>query len=493
MCELIAHDSAVQDLIAREKAAEIASAFGPISADGAAMPSEDDAGWMRQIKIHSRTGEPLPTIDNVWTILEHDPNLKGRFALNKFAGRGEVLAPLPWCQDDTRRLWEDNDNAGIYWYLEKFYQISSNNRVDGALSLHSHTHAFNDVTGYLSALQWDGAPRLDTLFVDYLGAEDTGYTRAVTRKAFVAAVARAMTPGSKFDQMTILAGPQGVGKSTLLCKMSRGWFNDSIRTFEGKEASELLQGVWIVEIAELQAFRSSDINCIKQFISQQADRFRAAYGRHVKEMPRCCVFFGTTNSHDYLRDRTGNRRFWPVDVGVRAVSKSVFNGLDGEVDQLWAEAVARWRLGETLYLPKELQAAAEAEQEEHRETSPREGIIEDFVNKQVPADWGKWPIDRRRLYWGCSVVGELPELVPRDRVCALEVWCEALGGDAKQIHYFGALGSAASTCAYFKSVNRSASAHYFVDSNGIWQCVEDKDAAWHCRNRHCIWTGRYWR
>ena len=435
MCELAAKDPAVQDLIAREKVTEITEAFSPIGNGNAAAPSEEDAGWMRQLKTHSRTGEPLPTIDNVWTILEHDPNLKGRFALNKFAGRGEVLAPLPWCQDDTRRLWEDNDNAGIYWYLEKFYQISSNNRVDGALSLHSHTHAFNDVTDYLGALQWDGTPRLDTLLVDYLGAEDSEYTRAVTRKAFVAAVARAMTPGIKFDQMTILTGPQGIGKSTLLCKMSRGWFNDSIRSFEGKEASELLQGVWIVEIAELQAFRSSDINRIKQFISQQADRFRAAYGRHVKEMPRCCVFFGTTNSHDYLRDRTGNRRFWPVDVGVRAVSKDVFNDLDGEVDQLWAEAVARWRLGETLYLPKELQATAEAEQEEHREASPREGIIEDFVNKQVPADWSKWPIDRRRLYWGGSIVGEKPELVPRDRVCALEVWCEALGGDAKQMKY----------------------------------------------------------
>ena len=132
--------------------------------------------------------------------------------------------------------------------------------------------------------------------------------------------------------------------------MSRGWFNDSIRTFEGKEASELLQGVWLVEISELDAFRRTDVSRIKQFLSQRADRFRAAYGRHVKEMPRRCVFFGTTNTGDYLQDKTGNRRFWPVDVGLRPSVKSVWNDLDNELDQMWAEAMVLWRIGEPLYL-----------------------------------------------------------------------------------------------------------------------------------------------
>lgn len=428
MLELAAGDPTVKELLAKEKAEEIASAFGSPQAD------PEDLNWMGQLKTHPKTGVTLPTIDNVWIILEHDPNLKGKFALNKFAGRGEVLGALPWSQDGQRRLWEDNDNAGIYWYLEKFYQISSNSKVDGALSLHSNQHSFNDVTDYLGGLRWDGVARLDTLLIDYLGAADTAYTRAVTRKAFTAAVARAMTPGTKYDQMTILSGPQGIGKSTLLRKMSRGWFNDSIRTFEGKEASELLQGVWLVEIAELQAFRSTDISRIKQFVSQQADRFRAAYGRHVKEMPRCCVFFGTTNSREYLRDRTGNRRFWPVDVGAETPTKNVFRDLDGEVDQLWAEAVARWKIGEPLYLSSELEALAREEQEEHRESSPREGMIQDFVTRQVPADWSKWDRSRRQTFWNGGIAGDLP-LIDRDRVCALEVWCEALGGDPKAMKY----------------------------------------------------------
>ena len=398
---------------------------------------EDDGDWRRSLKVHSKTGLPLATIDNVWMILEHDPNLKGKFAINEFAGRGEVLGPLPWAKDGKRRLWDDNDNAGLYWYLEKLYQISSNGKVDGALSLHSNAHSFNDVTAYLNGLTWDGVPRLDTMLIDYLGAADTPYVRAVTRKALTAAVARAMSPGCKFDSMTILTGPQGIGKSTLLYKLSRGWFNDSIRTFEGKDASELLQGVWLVEIAELQAFRNSDISRIKQFVSQQADRFRAAYGRHVKEMPRRCVFFGTTNSSEYLRDRTGNRRFWPVDVGTQPATKNVFRDLDEERDQLWAEAVVRWRLGEPLYLSGDLEEAARAEQERHRETSPREGLIQEFVGRRVPEDWSRWELDRRRMFWGGGVAGDVP-LVERDRVCALEIWCEALGGDPKQMKYLDA-------------------------------------------------------
>lgn len=430
MCALAAEDKKVSGLLLQERWSEATGEFSSVSSGG----ETEDLKWMTQLKVSSKTGLPQATIDNIWIILENDPQLKGKFALNRFAGRGEVLAPLPWSNQTKRRLWDDNDNQGLYWYLEKFYQITGTAKIDGALSLHSTTHAFNEVTAYLEQLQWDGVFRLESLLVNYLGAEDTPYTRAVTRKAFTAAVARAMVPGTKFDIMTILSGPQGIGKSTLLDKMSRGFFNDSIRTFEGKEASELLQGVWLVEISELDAFRRTDVSRIKQFLSQRADRFRAAYGRHVKEMPRCCVFFGTTNTNDYLQDKTGNRRFWPVDVGLRAASKSVWNDLPRELDQLWAEAVFYWRLGEPLYLTGELAEAAKAKQEEHREVSAREGLILEFLDKEVPIDWSSWPLDRRRMFWSGNAVGDL-RLVPRGRVCALEVWCELLNGQQKDVRY----------------------------------------------------------
>ena len=288
---------------------------------------------------------------------------------------------------------------------------------------------------YLSKLSWDGYPRLDTLLIEYLGAMDRPYVRAVTRKAFTAAVARAMTPGCKYDTMLILAGAQGLGKSTLLDKMSRGWFNDGIRTFEGKEASELLQGVWLVEIGELDAFRQTDVARIKQFLSLRADRFRAAYGRHVKDIPRCCVFFGTTNTAMFLRDRTGNRRFWPVDVGLQPRIKTVWDDLDDDtIDQIWAEAVMRWRLGESLFLTGELEDEAKKEQEDHREISSKEGIILDFVERQVPEDWQKWSLDKRRLFLNGTVEGNVT-LVPRNRICALEIWCEAFGGQPRDFRY----------------------------------------------------------
>ena len=274
MCELATQDPDVSALMSQERYQEAVKDFEGVEATNDAEP----ANWMDRLEINSQTGLPKATIDNVWIILENDPLLKGKFALNQFAGRGEVLDALPWNASTKRRLWDDNDNNGLYWYMEKVHHITGNGKIDGALSLHTTQHAFNEVQDYLQSLKWDGVPRLDTLFIDYLGAEDSPYTRAVTRKAFTAAVTRAMVPGSKYDNMLILAGPQGIGKSTLLDKMSRGWFNDSIRTFEGKEASELLQGVWLVEIGELDAFRKTDVACIKQFLSLRSDRFRAAYG-----------------------------------------------------------------------------------------------------------------------------------------------------------------------------------------------------------------------
>lgn len=429
MCHFATADQRVSQLLAKERAA---AALTDFSALGEA--EEESLDWALGLEMNKQTGALKSTIDNVWIILDHDPNLKGAFALNEFAGRGEVLGSLPWSGFTKRRAWADNDTQGLYWYLEKTYKITGNGKIDGALSLHSEKHKFNEVRDYLTGLAWDGTPRLDSLIIDYLGAQDTPYVRAVTRKAFVAAVARAMTPGCKYDTLLILSGPQGIGKSTLLDKMSRGWFNDSIRTFEGKEASELLQGVWLVEIGELDAFRRSDETRIKQFLSTRSDRFRAAYGRHVQDTPRCCVFFGTTNNATFLRDRTGNRRYWPVDVGVEERRKRVWEHLEGELDQLWAEAVTRWHTGEPLTLPEALEIAAREVQEAHRETSSKEGIILDFLEKPVPEDWQRWPLDKRRLFLQGAIPTEL-SLVPRERVCALEVWCEAFGGQMKDLRY----------------------------------------------------------
>lgn len=447
MCEFAVADRATATLLAQRRTEAAAKDFAIAAASAAAGPGGATPGgggaaadpgavaeawaWQSKLALHSKSGAVLPTIDNICVILENDPLLKDKFALNEFAGRGEVNGALPWNASTERRMWSDTDTNGLYWYIERAYDITKRANIDSALDIHASRHSFNEVTDYIDGLAWDGVARLDTLFIDYLGAEDCDYTRAVTRKAFTAAVARAKDPGCKYDNMLILCGAQGIGKSTLLDKMAKGWFNDSIRTFEGKEASELLQGVWIVEVAELDAFRRSDVSRIKQFLSLKMDIYRAAYGRFKQEFKRKCVFFGTCNETSFLQDTTGNRRFWPVDVGVCMHPKTVFADLtDDVVDQLWAEAKVRWQCGEQLYLSGAVEEDAKVRQELHREENPWAGAIEDFLNKPIPDDWLAWPINRRRDYWAGAVANggaNAYKLVQRDRVCPAEIWCECLG------------------------------------------------------------------
>ena len=411
----------------------IDTGLGDLVNGGEATQAGDVGGnWQLLLKRNQQTGEVKSTIDNIMLILEHDPRIRGKFALNEFTGRGEILDVLPWSTGgrESRRMWSDTDSNALYWWMEKTWGITGRGNIDSALDVHAKLHAFNPVVDYLTGIKWDRTPRLDTLFVDYLGAEDSEYTRTVTRKCFVAAVARAMNPGCKFDNMLILCGPQGIGKSTILDRMSKGWFNDSIRTFEGKEASELLQGVWIIEVAELDAFRRTDVSCIKQFLSLTSDRYRQAYGRNVTEFKRRCVFFGTCNNIDFLQDTTGNRRFWPVDARVQAPTKDVFIDLTtAEIDQIWAEAYFRFITGEQIFLSGEAAEAAMTKQEAHRERSIQEGAIVEFMNRKVPQDWAKWPVDRRRDFWAGGVKGddETVQLVERKMICAAEVWREMYG------------------------------------------------------------------
>ncbi|MGM9936579.1 MAG: VapE domain-containing protein [Candidatus Ornithomonoglobus sp.] len=430
MCKLAVADSDVATLMNKERHEEAVKDFA------GAVSDEDDINWMSKLKKSETTGAIAKTTDNVIIILENDPLLKGRIAEDDFSHRITVLNTLPWDPVRTgRRIWDDSDESGVRWYMEQAYGITGKDKIKDAVAICSRRHAFDDVKAYLDSLQWDGIPRLDTLFIDYLGADDNEYTRAVTRKAFVAAAARTYRPGTKFDVMTILAGKQGIGKSTLLRKMGRyKWFTDSIRTFDGKEVCELIQGMWIIEISELDALNKTDSNKVKQIMAQETDRFRAAYGRNVQDCPRRCIFFGTTNDSEFLRDATGNRRFWPVDTGERQPVKSVFHDLDNEVDQLWAEAVYRYKLDESLIMPEELEDLAKKAQEEHRSTSIYEGAIRDYLERKVPANWSRMTLAERQVFLNNNDVGD-QELVERDRVCALEVWREVLGGELRNMRY----------------------------------------------------------
>lgn len=399
------------------------------TADAEISEGTDD-GWLDLLELDNK-GFVKKTINNVTTVLEHDPALKGKVVVDEFAACGLLMGPVPWDPYAEKRRWTDVDDAGFYRYMESRYGITGRDKLDAGLLIVSNDHKINDVREYLLGLSWDNVKRLDTVFIDYLGAEDNLYTRTVTRKSLTAAVARALEGGIKFDYMTILAGDQGIGKSTLLATLGKEWFSDSLTTFEGKEAAELIQGTWINEIGELTAMTKQETNAVKQFLSKTHDIYRAAYGRRTEKYPRRCVFFGTSNDDEFLKDYTGNRRFWPIDVGIHTPTKNVWEDLPGEVDQIWAEAVMVYRLGEKLYLPKDVEALAKEQQEAHRESASKEGIIREFLDKKIPKNWYSLDLMARRQFLNGNLRVDDAEIVPRWKVCSGEIWQECLGSDIK--------------------------------------------------------------
>ncbi|MED1642314.1 virulence-associated E family protein [Brevibacillus agri] len=428
MCAFALQDAGVAALMNQERYEKAVQEFGEPAVKSEVL--NDDRSWIQKLEISPTTGKPAKTAHNVLVVLTHDPTVRGKIYRDTFTDRIMGRGPLPWPprnKTDKTFAWSDADEHGLFIYIERVLGFRTEGAIRSALVWCSEHNAINPVEEYLKSLRWDGVPRLDTLYTDYLGAENHPFIRMIARKAFVAAVARAMTENVKFDYMTVVCGPQGIGKSTLFRKLGKDWFSDSLKTFEGKEAEELIQGKWIVEIAELQAFNRVDVNRIKQFLSKIDDQYREAYGRNVKNQVRRSIFFGTTNDHEYLHDPTGNRRFWPVDARPEHATKSVFRDLtEEEIDQIWAEAVMRWQVGEPLYLSPEMEEEAERRRQEHMVRDPLEGIIEEFIERPVPADWLKWDLERRLMFWGGGMQYDGP-LVQRDRVCAAEIWRECLG------------------------------------------------------------------
>lgn len=400
---------------------------------GQDKPTLDDVSWMRTAGLQTGEGGAYKkTVDNIIRILTYDPMLRGKIAIDEFSVRGLALGALPWNASEEKRLWSDTDDAGLQWYLENKYNITGKDKVMNALLLVSEQHRINEVKDYLLSLTWDGVPRVNTVLHDYLGAQQNEYVAAVARKSLAAAVARAMEPGCKYDYVPVLVGPQGIGKSTFLATLGKDWYSDSLQSFEGKEAAEMIQGIWINEVGEMAGYNKSESAVVKQFLSKRDDIYRQAYGRRTAKFPRKCVFFGTSNTYDFLKDLTGNRRFWPVDVGQLPAAKSVWEDLPNEVDQIWAEALHYYRQQEALYFETpELQSLADVEQDSHRETNVKEGLIKAFLDKEVPVNYYKMDLSARRMYWNGTAMAAAT--MPREKTCALEIWCECLGGDPRYL------------------------------------------------------------
>ena len=419
MAHLASEDKRVKAQIVADRMAEAAEDFE-------VLPEETD--WRTKLAVTEK-GVLAQTIDNVVIILTHDPKLAGRLALNEMEHQIVTLSSLPWDKSTGPRQWNDADDAALRYYLERTYGLSGKDRIFDAVNVVAKQNAFHPVRDYLDACEWDGVPRVETLLIDYLGAEDNEYTRAVTRKALVAAVARIYKPGCKFDYMLTLRGRQGLGKSALIAKLGGKWFSDSFTTLQGKDAYEQVLGVWIMEVGELAGMRKAEAETIKLYISKQVDRFRPAYGRRTQEFPRQCVFIGTTNESQFLRDSTGNRRFWVVDTPNDA-PRDMWDDLTPEkVALIWGEAVQMYRKGEQLYLPKELERIAREVQEAYEEENPRVGIVAAYLDRLLPEGWDDLDLYTRRQWLETDAVGT----VPRTRVCTLEIWAEALGGNPDKL------------------------------------------------------------
>ena len=416
MCDLARQDDRVKVQLYQDRKAEIDDAFDEVSDDA----GEDD--WIKKLEV-GKNSEYLSTIKNCRIILNNDPGLAGKFGLDEMEQKISVMAKTPWPGGRCPRNWEDTDDAGLRDYIEDRYKLSCKEKIFDALNLTAREHAFHPVRDYLDSCEWDGIPRVETLFVDYLGAEDCPYTRTITRKTLAAAVARIYEPGCKFDCVLTLRGKQGIGKSTFIKKLGVKWSSDSFNTLQGKESYEQLLGVWLIEISELSALRKFEVEQIKMYISKQTDRFRPAYGRRIQEFPRQCIFFATTNSTSILRDSTGNRRWWIMDTPNKPTKNWSTEFTPEEVKQVWAEAKVIYEAGEPLFLDDEMDAILRQVQTLYEEENPKVGIVEEYLERLLPKDWENKDTYSRRTWLESDAEGE----VRRDKVSAIEIWAEALG------------------------------------------------------------------
>lgn len=423
MEELAGKDPEVRRQDAEETRRRVREDFA--EAAGAAATEADDA-WLEKLD-RGKKGQVANSAANALAIALNAPGLKGNLRRDLLARRDYAERDLPWRKVRKQSwTWTDADDANWRNYLAA-YGVTTKQYAQDALEIAFDRAAFHPVRRYLLGLpEWDGRPRLDRLLTDYLGAADDALTRAVARKALTAAVARVMDErpgGVKFDYCTVLAGPEGIGKSTLVRRLFAPWFTDSVTTLSGKEAMEQLQGAWGVELGELSAIRRTELEGVKAFLSKTEDRYRPAYGRNTEIAPRQCVFFATTNEKEFLKGDTGNRRFWLVDCPGAFPPAPWSEEARG---QIWAEALRRWRDGEPLWLGPELEAAMRQRQEAHHEgaSDPRPGMIAAYLDLPLPADWARRDVNQRACYVADEEAQEREGSARRDRVCAAEVLCE---------------------------------------------------------------------
>jgi hypothetical protein len=337
--------------------------------------------------VKTSKGAPVACLATAMHFLRNDRNWAGVLAHDLFSDKRMLMAPIPVVNGQKpndfspRPITDDDIVDAVVWFEANLKIKLGKGIVGDALMRRAGECPFDPLVDALRSLRWDGKPRLKTWLRDYCGALESGeqsldYLGVVGERWMISAVARAMRPGCKVDSVMVFVGKQGRGKSTMareLC-FNPGWFSDSIpHRLESKDAADHVRGLWIIEFAELAAMTRGEVEDTKAFISRQVEHFRPAYARTEVTYARRCVFFGSTNTDDFLKDTTGNRRFWPVNI-ERDINIAKIRA---DRDQFWAEAVARFDAGEQWHLTNEEAGLAEMKQSIHIFKDGRVDILRD--------------------------------------------------------------------------------------------------------------------
>ena len=482
MAELAAGDARVRDSIIESsfgdlgKIAPVSEGSGRvntvkpesntvISGDDDADEAENDGAWKAELTIDKKTGKPERTLNNACCILYHAPDFKGKLSYCKMGGLIYVTRPMPWVHTERGmteeeekwvmggdwlttsdiyrqkgyhgpprmegRVWDDQDRTELYKYFERLgYTVNQthNGVLDNAILNTAFKASTDPIREYLLGLTWDGTKRLDEVFIRWLGAEDCPLNREITRLWMIGAVDRAIRPGCQFDSVLVFCGEQGIGKTKLLRMLAGEYYINSIQaTSMDKSTAELLQGKWIVELGELDSVKKSASTAFKNFISSTADHYRKPYATNAETHPRQCVFAGTTNEGAFLRDDTGERRFWILPcAGQKGMAelglKGTLPGFADEVEQIWAEATQAWREriikmrrnGErltevNLYLyltDPALEAEMEARRGGFKLADTVREDVEDYLDRELPENWDDMSAEDRVDYIHGAWVGD---------------------------------------------------------------------------------------
>lgn len=396
----------------------------------------DEADWRARLRYMPRSNLLENSVWNLMLILNNDPDF-ANIAYNEMAGRIEIIGTVPWERPMDNRFWRDADTAQMKALIDIRYVPFSSRNHDVAFTKTVEDRHFHPAREYFEKLpDWDQISRVDTLLIEYFGAEDNSYTRAAMRKTLIAAVARTYHPGIKFDSALILVGAQGIGKSTFFSKLAGCWFSDSLTLTDMKDkaGAEKLQGFLILELGEMAGMKKVDIETIKSFLSRTDDIYRPSYGRVVESHPRQCIVVGSTNAENgFLRDITGNRRFWPVNVCGDSAKKSWQLTADG-VAQIWAEALYLYKQGENLFLEGREAVIAEQQQKQAMETDERQGLVENYLDKLLPDNWDAMSLfERKNFLSGDDLGGKKIGTAERTQVSNAEIWCECFGNNLSAI------------------------------------------------------------